>query len=90
LDAGLLTLLALALALLHFGVPLAYYSYLRVRWLSKPWGIAPDPNYRPKVTVIVPTYNEAELIESKLDNLAEGTKTMLESENMIVVLQFCH
>jgi cellulose synthase/poly-beta-1,6-N-acetylglucosamine synthase-like glycosyltransferase len=70
LDTGLLTLLALALALLHFGVPLAYYSYLRVRWLSKPWGIAPDPNYRPKVTVIVPTYNEAELIESKLDDLA--------------------
>jgi len=70
LDTGLLTLLALALALLHFGVPLAYYSYLRVRWLSKPWGIAPDTNYRPKVTVIVPTYNEAELIESKLDDLA--------------------
>jgi biofilm PGA synthesis N-glycosyltransferase PgaC len=70
LDTGLLTLLALALALLHFGVPLAYYSYLRVRWLSKPWGIVPDPNYRPKVTVIVPTYNEAELIESKLDDLA--------------------
>jgi cellulose synthase/poly-beta-1,6-N-acetylglucosamine synthase-like glycosyltransferase len=67
LDTGLLTLLALALALLHFGVPLAYYSYLRVRWLSKPWGIAPDTNYRPRATVIIPTYNEAPLIIAEQD-----------------------
>lgn len=62
--------LALALAAVHFGAPLAYYSYLR-KWLDKPWGVKKDPGYRPRVTVIVPTYNEAELVERKLDNIRE-------------------
>jgi cellulose synthase/poly-beta-1,6-N-acetylglucosamine synthase-like glycosyltransferase len=29
-----------------------------------------DPGYRPKVTIVVPTYNEASLIRRKLDNIA--------------------
>jgi len=65
-----LLLAAVALALLHFGVPLAYYLYLRARWLRRPWSIRRDPGYRPRVTVIIPTYNEAELVESKLDDVA--------------------
>ena len=59
-----LTLVAVALALLHLGFPLAYYAYLRARWLGRPWSVRRDPSYRPRVTVIVPTYNEAEPIES--------------------------
>ncbi|MEM1604681.1 MAG: glycosyltransferase family 2 protein [Fervidicoccaceae archaeon] len=66
----LLLALAIALASVHFGFPLAYYTYLRVRWLGRPWGIRKDPGYRPGVTVIVPTYNEADLIRRKLDNIA--------------------
>ncbi|MCC6055766.1 MAG: glycosyltransferase [Desulfurococcaceae archaeon] len=69
--ADVLTLLALALALTHFSIPLLYYLYLRSRWLNKPWDIKKDPSYRPRVTIIVPTYNEADLIESKLDNIFE-------------------
>jgi len=60
---------ALALALIHFGVPLAYYLYLKREWLPKPWDIERDPGYTPKVVVVVPTYNEAELIERKLDDI---------------------
>lgn len=63
-------LTALALAFTHFIVPLAYYYYLKKRWLGKPWNVNRDPGYRPKVSIIVPTYNEAGLIESKLDDLA--------------------
>jgi len=65
-----LTLVAVALALLHLGFPPAYYAYLRARWLGRPWSVRRDPSYRLRVTVIVPTYNEAEPIESKLDDLA--------------------
>jgi len=43
---------------------------LRKWWLNKPWNIKRDPGYKPKVTIIVPTYNEAGPIESKLDDLA--------------------
>ena len=68
-DPFLIT--ALVLAVVHFGTPLAYYWYAKTRWLPKPWNIRVDGNYRPKVTVIVPTYNEAGFIENKLDNIYE-------------------
>jgi len=64
----LLDLLALSLVAVHFGVPLLYYYYLR-KWLPRPWGIRTNPSYTPRVTVVVPTYNEAGLIEEKLDNI---------------------
>jgi len=49
---------ALALAAIHFGVPLTYYLYMKKKYLHKPWNIKTDPNYRPKVSIIVPTFNE--------------------------------
>ena len=68
-DPFLIT--ALVLVVVHFGTPLAYYWYAKTRWLPKPWNIRVDENYRPKVTVIVPTYNEAGFIEKKLNNIYE-------------------
>ena len=67
----LIELLALTLASIHFGTPLLYYYHLKRRYLNKPWNIKTDENYKPKVTIIVPTYNEAKLIEKKLDNIHE-------------------
>jgi cellulose synthase/poly-beta-1,6-N-acetylglucosamine synthase-like glycosyltransferase len=61
---------AVALALLHFGTPLAYYAYLKTKWLGRPWNVRRDPGYKPKVTVIVPTYNEAKFVEKKLEDIA--------------------
>jgi cellulose synthase/poly-beta-1,6-N-acetylglucosamine synthase-like glycosyltransferase len=65
-----LTLLALTLVLTHFSFPVLYYLYLKSKWLNKPWDLGRDPSYRPRVTIIVPTYNEANLIRRKLDNIA--------------------
>jgi biofilm PGA synthesis N-glycosyltransferase PgaC len=65
-----LTLLALTLALIHFGFPLLYYLYLRSRWLNRPWDLGRDPSYRPKATIVVPTYNEVNLIRRRLDDIA--------------------
>jgi len=64
-----LLLIVLALILIHFGFPLTYYYYLKSRWLNKPWGIKRDLSYKPKVSIIIPTYNEVNLIESKLNDL---------------------
>ncbi len=63
-----LDLTAVILATIHFGVPLAYYFYMK-RYLGKSWNIDVNDGYEPRVTIIVPTYNEAMLIERKLDNL---------------------
>jgi len=68
-DAALFT--ALLLAFTHFSIPLAYYCYLKSRWLSRSWGIRRDPGYRPRVSIVIPTYNEAGLIQHKLDNVVE-------------------
>jgi cellulose synthase/poly-beta-1,6-N-acetylglucosamine synthase-like glycosyltransferase len=57
--------------MIHFGVPLVYFLYVKSRWLKKYWNIKIDQNYRPKLTVIVPTYNEAEYIEKKINNIYE-------------------
>ena len=65
-----LTYTALVLAAVHFGAPLAYYFYMKTTWLKKPWSLKIDPEYTPKLTVIIPTYNEASLIEGKLDDIA--------------------
>jgi len=68
--ADTLTLLAPILALIHFGFSLLYYLYLRSRWLNMSWDLVRDPSYRPRVTIVVPTYNEAGLIWRKLDDIA--------------------
>ena len=64
-----LDIAAIVLVGIHFGVPLTYYWYLKRKWLLKPWNIKLDPNYKPKITVIIPTYNEVKLIEKKMDNI---------------------
>lgn len=65
----LVELLALTLAIAHFGAPLLYYFYLKNRYLNKPWNIKADEGYKPKVTIIVPTYREAKFIRDKLDDI---------------------
>lgn len=66
-----LDIIAIILAVLHFGIPLAYFLYLRSKYLDRSWDIKGDDSYMPKVTIIVPTYNEAKLIEKKLENIYE-------------------
>jgi len=47
-------------------------SYVWTRHIAgKPWKTRIDKNYRPKVSIIVPTYNESEVIDYKLRNLAK-------------------
>jgi len=67
LDA--LLIIAIGLGLLHFGFPLVYYYYLKKLWLNRPWDVRNDPEYRPRVSIIVPTYNEAKLVRQKLDDI---------------------
>jgi biofilm PGA synthesis N-glycosyltransferase PgaC len=65
----MLDLIAVTLAGLHFGVLITYYSYAKGKWLPKPWNLQTDENYKPNITVILPTYNEAEIIEDRLENI---------------------
>jgi len=80
----MLEAIALFLAGVHFGVPLAYYYYAKTRWLPKPWDVKIDENYRPKVTIILPTYNEEKIIKERLENLYNQTYSKELMEIVIV------
>ncbi len=69
----MLELIALPLAILHFAVPLSYYAYMKREYYGKPWDIeGGDVELSaPKLSIIIPTYNEAALIKGKLENVAE-------------------
>lgn len=57
------------LCLVFFGVPVTYYLYVK-RFTFRPWELKLDKEYSPPITIIVPTYNEDEIIELKLENLS--------------------
>jgi len=65
----LFEILALLLGLVHFGVPLTYYTCMK-KFTKRPWNIKIDPSYRPAVMVVIPTYNEAAIIEDRLNNMS--------------------
>lgn len=71
-------IIAIVLLTIHFGIPLAYYYYAKTRWLPRPWNLRLDPNYQPKITIIIPIYNEANLIQSKLDNIHTCKSTCMD------------
>jgi len=58
----------LALAVLQV-LPQTLYYVMMKSASRRPYNIKMDPNYRPSVTIIVPTYQEADVIEAKLANL---------------------
>jgi len=79
----LLEMLAIALGVTHFSVPLIYYTYLR-RQVDRPWHIKFDASYEPILTVVIPTYNEAALIENRLENIKNQSYPKEKMEVVVV------
>jgi len=63
-------ILWLAFAFLSFGMLGLSYMWTRHKAM-RPWKVRKAEDYRPKVSIIVPTYNESEAIGYKLENLAK-------------------
>jgi biofilm PGA synthesis N-glycosyltransferase PgaC len=62
-------LLVIVLALLGalLAPPLIYYAWMKSK-TRKSWGLKINSSYQPKVTLIIPTYNEASVIGKKIEN----------------------
>lgn len=58
----------LALCFLSFGA-WGLYFLLNRKKASGPWRLSTDKNYTPKISILVPTYNESSIIHFKLQNL---------------------
>lgn len=56
------------LCAVSLGAPALYYLYMR-HLASKPWNLEISQNYRPTLSILVPTYNEGRTIKLKLKNL---------------------
>jgi len=70
-TAELIVGVAVVLGFVHFFVPAIYYEYAKTRWYRKAWTITIDESYQPRISVVIPTYNEREFIEGKLTNISE-------------------
>jgi poly-beta-1,6-N-acetyl-D-glucosamine synthase len=55
--------------ILSLGPPVSIFLYMKLQ-SKKPWPTSVDKNYRPKISIIVPTYNESSIIRFKLINLS--------------------
>jgi len=64
-------LILAVLSALHIMVPSVYYVFMKRIAEKKSWNLRLDENYEPTVTVIVATYNEANVIVGRLQNLEE-------------------
>ena len=67
-DAVDLLAVFLALAVVHFGAPMAYHVETK-RWLKRPWDVKRGVQHTLTVTVVIPTYNEARHIEEKFEDI---------------------
>lgn len=69
-----LTLFILILAsLVHILVPAGYYVAMKRLSKKRGWNLNLFDDFEPKVTLIVATFNEAKVIEDKLNNIRELT-----------------
>jgi cellulose synthase/poly-beta-1,6-N-acetylglucosamine synthase-like glycosyltransferase len=62
------TILWFIFCFLSFGV-LGFYFVLMRKATMKPWQLRIDEKYMPRISILVPTYNESDVIHFKLENL---------------------
>jgi poly-beta-1,6-N-acetyl-D-glucosamine synthase len=64
-------LLLFILSFVHIVVPLTYYGYMRRISKRSPWNLHLNPDYEPKISIIVSTFNEANVIVEKIKNISQ-------------------
>ena len=64
----MLLVLFLVVLSIFSGIYMAYFLYVK-KYVEKPWGLAVNNKFEPKISILVPTHNEESVIESKLENI---------------------
>ncbi len=60
-----------SLAVVHLGVPVAYFVMMRRIASNRHYQLDLDENQEPSVSILIPTYNEGTVIERKLANITQ-------------------
>ena len=58
----------ITLITLHLAVNIGYFIFMS-KASQKPWNLKTSENYEPYVTIIIPAYMEAKVIEKKIENI---------------------
>ena len=66
------------------GVPIGYFALMKRLTAKRDYHLALQSKTEPTVSVIVPTYNEASVIEQKLSNITQGTYPVSKLELIVV------
>jgi len=69
---------------IQVGVPIGYFALMKRLTAKRDYHVALQSDTQPTVTVIVPTYNEASVIEQKLKNITQGTYPVSRLELIVV------
>ncbi|HEX4919380.1 MAG TPA: glycosyltransferase, partial [Candidatus Bathyarchaeia archaeon] len=69
---NLILALWITLGTIHFGIPFTYFLVMRRVASQRSYQLASSLESEPSVSIIVPTYNEASVIETKLSNIVEN------------------
>ena len=72
-----------AVGAVFFGVPAAYFAYMKKRSASI-WNLNLDNGYVPSVAVLIPVHNEEKVIRLKLENIARVTYPTEKIEVIVV------
>jgi len=78
----LLLLVWVGVGVLFFGVSGLYFLYMK-HYSQKKWNLTIDAGYLPSVSILIPVYNEQQIIDLKLENL---TKVAYPSDKMEIIV----
>ena len=69
---NLLLVVWIVVGSIQVGVPIGYFALMKRLTAKRDYHLVLQSNTQPAVSVIIPTYNEASVIEQKLSNIAQG------------------
>ena len=81
---NLLLVLWIVVGSIQVGVPIGYFALMKRLTAKRDYHIVLQSNTQPTVSIIVPTYNEARVIEQKLSNIAQGTYPLSRLELIVI------
>jgi poly-beta-1,6-N-acetyl-D-glucosamine synthase len=73
----------LSVGAVFFGVPVAYFAYMKKRSVED-WNLKIASDYHPSVTALIPVHNEEKVIPLKLENIAKVIYPQGKLEIMVV------
>ena len=81
---NLLLVVWIGVGSIQVGLPIGYFALMKRLTAKRDYHLVLQSNTQPAVSVIIPTYNEASVIEQKLSNIAQGAYPLSRLELIIV------